>query len=311
MHVVIAGGSGFLGRYLAAAVAAEHGRVTIVSRKKDVSVPYPVVTWNDLEQSPELLADADAVVNLAGETIDQRWTRRAKDLILRSRLEATRRIAELVQSLSPKPQVVVQASAVGYYGPADNETVFDETSPPGMVGFLTEVARRWEQEADSIRGTRLVVLRTGVVLAADGGALQRMILPFRFGLGGPIGSGRQPVSWIHVDDYVRLVLFCLHHPEMTGPVNATAPHPVAQRDMAKTIARMLGRPLLLHIPELPLRIMLGERADIVLSGQRVVPTKALTAGFTFRYPTIEAAIQDLLGRQAVRPFVRGHPKSSS
>ena len=311
MRVVIAGGSGFLGRYLAAAVAEQHGRVIIVSRKKDVSVPYPVVTWNDLEQSPELLADADAVVNLAGETIDQRWTRRAKDRILRSRLEATRRIAEFVRRLPPKPRVVVQASAVGYYGSADDESVFDETSPPGRGGFLTEVARRWEQEAESIRGARLVVLRTGVVLAADGGALQRMVVPFRLGLGGQIGSGLQPVSWIHVDDYVRLVLFCLRRPEMTGPVNATAPHPVAQYDMAKTIAQTLGKPCLLRIPGLLLRVILGERADIILRGQRVVPAKALAAGFTFRYPTIEAAMQELLGRRTVRPFVRESRKSSS
>lgn len=311
MHVVIAGGTGFLGRHLAAAVAAEQGRVTIISRDRNAPVPYPVVTWNDVEQSPELLAGTDAVVNLAGETIDRRWTRRAKDLILRSRLEATRRVAELVRRLSPKPEAVVQASAVGYYGSADDDIAFDETSPPGQSGFLADVARRWEREADAIRGTRLVILRTGVVLAADRGALPRIAAPFRLGFGGPIGSGRQSVSWIHVDDYVRLVLFCLRRKEISGPVNATAPHPVVQREMAETIARLLHKPCWLPVPSRLLRVALGERAEIVLSGQHVVPAKALAAGFAFRYPTIDAALADLLRRRAVRPSAPERPESSS
>ena len=287
MHVLVTGGTGLVGRPLRKALAAAGHAVTIVSRNP-ARVPARAVGWDGLDA---VMPEVDAVVNLAGESIASgRWTARRKAAIRTSRVESTRALVLAMGRSARRPQVLVSASAVGFYGPRGDEEL-DESAVSGE-GFLASVCRAWEREAVAAEalGVRIVLLRLGMVLAPDGGALGRMLTPFRAGLGGPLGGGRQWMSWVHVDDVVGLVLVALQNDQLVGAVNATAPHPVTNRDFTKALGRIVRRPAILPAPGLALRLVLGEMASLLLTGQRVLPAAATEAGYAFRHPEVGGAL---------------------
>ena len=287
MRVLLTGGTGFIGDPVARALRAAGHDVTIVSRHPGY-VPAKAIAWDAVAAA---VAETDAVVNLAGEPIAEgRWTPARKAGILASRVDATRVVVEGLRAAAKRPGVLVSASAVGFYGPHGDEAL-DETAPAGE-GFLADVCRQWEAEAFRARdlGVRVAALRIGVVLGPGGGALAKMLLPFRACLGGPLGSGTQWMSWIHRDDVVGLVLAALDGAAYAGPVNATAPAPARNRDFTRALARAVHRPAVLPAPAFALRLALGEMADILLTGQRVVPAAATAAGYAFRHPDLDAAL---------------------
>ncbi len=298
MKVAITGATGLVGRRLSERLAAEGHTVYGLSRSapRQAGAFSNVFAW-DAEEAPppeQALAGMDAVVHLAGETISQRWTPDAKRRIRDSRVAGTRRLIEGLSTVSRRPAVLVSASAIGYYGSRGDETL-TENAPPGQ-GFLAQVCQEWENQAmlaESL-GMRVVRLRTGMVLSAKGGALPRMLPPFKAGLGGRLGSGDQWVSWIHLEDLARLIGFLLDH-TVSGPVNATAPNPVTNAAFTKVLAGVLRRPALFPVPRFALRVMFGEMAGILLDSQRVIPAAAGSAGFEFQYPEVEAALTTLLG----------------
>jgi len=294
VKIVIAGGSGFLGQPLAASFDREGHEVVILSRSGTSSSGRSVAWTPNGNSGPwaKEIDGADAVVNLAGESIaGHRWTTAHKQRIADSRTNATNSLVAAIKSASAPPRVFVSGSAVGYYGPRGDEILTEET-PPGR-DFLAEVCKRWEAAASAAASarTRVVYLRTGLVLALDGGALPPMLPPFKFGVGGPIGSGRQFYPWIHRDDWVSLARWCVADAVADGAVNATGPEPVENRDFARAIGGAIHRPAFMPAPAFAMRILLGEMADaLVLSGQRAVPAKAERLGFSFRYRTIDDAL---------------------
>lgn len=298
MRVVIAGGSGFLGRKLAARLGSAGHHVQILTRRSSASPD--AITWNP-DGSPGALPQhfegAGVVVNLAGESLARwPWTAARKDAIRSSRILATRSIAGAVARCARPPRVLVSASGVGYYGPHGDEPV-SESTPPGS-DFLARLCVEWEQEARAAASaaTRLCVVRTGLALSPDGGALPAMLRPFRFGVGGPLGSGEQYVPWIHVDDWTALVVWMIETDRVAGAFNATAPAPVTNRAFAKALGRVLHRPAIVPAPAFALRLVLGEMADMVLGGQRALPTHAEQLGFRASYRALEPALQSLLER---------------
>jgi uncharacterized protein (TIGR01777 family) len=287
MRVLLTGGTGFIGDPVARALRAAGHDVTIVSRHPG-HVPAKAIAWDGVRDA---MRETDAVVNLAGESIaGGRWTDARKRAILDSRLDATRTLVDAIAAAPARPAVLVNASAIGFYGPRRDEEL-DESAPAGE-GFLADVCRRWEAEALRAQplGVRVVALRLGVVLGPDGGALASMLLPFRAGLGGPLGSGKQWMSWIHRDDVVGLVLAALAIDASAGPVNATAPVPVRNRDFTAALAKAVHRPAFFRVPAIALRLVLGEMADMLLTGQRVVPTAARAAGYVFRHDELASAL---------------------
>lgn len=310
MRIVIAGGTGFLGSPLAEVYAEEGHDVRVLSRgvppgeaRHDPGTGVPGITrvgWNpDSEAAPwaSVVDGANAVINLAGEGIgDRRWTPQRKARIRDSRLHATRRLVASIRAAHTPPPVFVSASAVGYYGPSGDD-VKSEAAPPGE-DFLADVCKEWEAAAQPAAGasTRVVLVRTGIVLERSGGALAKLLTPFRFGVGGRMGSGRQYMSWIHRIDWVELVRWAVESPTVSGALNATAPAPVTNREFARALGRALHRPSLLPAPGFALKIVLGEMAGpLVLTGQRVVPARAAAAGFHFRYPEIDLAFRGIFG----------------
>jgi uncharacterized protein len=252
--------------------------------------------WKPGQAPPaEALADADAIVHLAGENVAQRWTADARRRILGSRVEGTRRLVEALAGLPRRPAALVCASAIGYYGDC-GDAILDETSAPG-AGFLPEVCVAWEREALAAEalGRRVARLRIGVVLDRRGGALARMLPPFRMGAGGRLGDGRQWMSWIHLDDLAGLFRFALEN-NLAGPVNAVAPNPARNADFTRTLAGALHRPAFVPVPGFALRLLFGEMAEVLLGSQRVHPKAAQSAGFRYRFPDLAPALKDLLRR---------------
>ncbi len=297
MHVFVTGATGLVGRAVCETLLSRGYGVTGLTRSGRARLPAgmrvvqgdPAVpgAWQDE------LARCDACVNLAGEPIaDRRWTSERKRRIRESRVRSTENVAAVLRVRGPG--VLVSGSAVGYYGSRGDE-VLDETSSPG-TDFLAEVTRAWEDAAALAESrARVVRLRTaGMVFAAHGGALPRLVRPFRLFAGGPLGDGAFWQSWIHLADEVGLILFALEEPRARGPLLAAAPEPLRNRDLARAIGKVLGRPSVLPMPEAAVRLALGEVANAVLSSQRVVPRKALDLGYQFRFPTVEAALRDLL-----------------
>jgi hypothetical protein len=270
--------------------------VDIVTRNAaNASVPRGAraVSWNDLASA---IDGADAVVNLAGETIAQRWTSAAKARIVGSRAMAAEQVGAALRAAKKRPGVLVNASAVGFYGDRGNEEL-TEASGPGS-GFLAETTLAWEEAARRAapEGVRLVLPRIGIVLGVEGGALSKMLLPFRLGFGGPLGSGKQWMPWIHRDDLVALLVATLEDPRFEGPANATAPTPVTMREFATTLGRVLHRPAFAPAPAFAIRAAMGEMASLVLDGQRVLPAKASALGFRFRFELLEPALRKILDR---------------
>jgi uncharacterized protein len=309
MRIVIAGGTGFLGSPLAEVYAEEGHDVRVLSRtlppgesRHESGTGVPGITrvgWKpDGRSGPwaSVLDGADAVINLAGESIgDKRWTPQRKALLRDSRILPTRSLTAAIAAVPTAPGVFISSSAVGYYGPSGDEKK-TEDSPPGQ-DFLAQLCEDWEQEArKAVRtGMRLAIVRTGVVLERTGGALPQMVRPFRLFAGGPLGSGRQYMSWIHRLDWVEMVRWIVATPDATGPINATAPHPVTNREFAKTLGSALRRPALVPAPPFALKLALGEFANSILTGQRVVPARAQALGYHFRYPELDIAFRGIFG----------------
>lgn len=297
MRVLVSGSSGLIGsRVVTDLLAAGHEMHRLVRRPD--ATPHEV-SWDPLAGriDAEVLEGFDAVVHLAGENIGgKRWTRERKERIRTSRVAGTRLLCEALAARQRPPRTLICASALGYYGDRGDE-VLTEESPPGK-GFLPEVCKEWEAAALPVRsrGTRIVWLRIGIVLAREGGALPRMLTPFRLGLGGRLGSGRQWMSWIAREDVVRIVRFVLQHDDLEGPVNAASPDPVTNAEFTKTLARVLRRPALLPVPAFVLRLLLGEMADeLLLSSTRMTPARLTAAGFVFAHPRLEDALRRELG----------------
>lgn len=292
MRVLVTGGTGLVGRRACDALRAAGHAVTLVSRDPG-RVPARAVGWDGLRA---VMPETDAIVNLAGDPIaGARWTRARKAEIRRSRVEGTRALVEALAASEPRPKVLVSASAVGYYGDR-GEDPLDETAAPG-TDFLARVCVEWEAEARRAEGLglRVVLLRLGIVLAPDGGALSVMLLPFRAGLGGPLGSGAQWMSWVHRDDVAGLIGDALADEGYTGPVNATAPHPVTNKEFTRALARAVHRPAFLPVPGFGLQVLLGEMATMLLTGQRVLPRVAERQGYVWRQPELPAALETCVG----------------
>jgi uncharacterized protein len=287
MKAVIAGGTGFLGSALAASLRADGHHVTIISRR-----PHgpDQVTWTDRSA----LDGTDVIVNLAGTSLDSgRWSDSRKAELLHSRVQATETIVKAMSQVSRRPSTLLNQSAVGFYGAHGSEPLTEE-SPPGS-DFLASVCVAWEAAAmNAASMTRVILLRTGLPLDSSGGALPRLALPFRFFAGGRLGSGEQYWSWIHIDDWVRMVRWAIEEPDIKGPLNATAPAPATNRELADALGRALRRPAFAPAPAFALRLLLGEMADaLILSGQRVLPVKATRGGFEFRYSDLDSALQQI------------------
>lgn len=295
MKIAICGGTGFIGRRLIRYLESCGDEITLISRSASgggVRDRIRTAAWDECTDKKDWFEGLDGIVNLSGESINQRWTEKAKRRILQSRLDTAAKLAGLVADLKYKPKAVVNGSAIGIYGTSETD-VYDELSPARTVVFLSNVVAEWEQAAKAITATRLVFLRTGVVLGLDGGALPLMSLPYKLGFGGRVGSGKQWLSWIHADDIVRLIRYCIETESMNGPVNATAPHPVQNERFGRSLAGALGRPHWLPVPSFALKLALGEMSDMLLTGQHVVPKAAIENGFEFRYPTVDEALMSL------------------
>ncbi len=308
MRVTITGATGLVGGTLLQRLRSEGAEVTVLSRDPErarASIgdgAVQVHAWDSMSEPapPESLAGRDAVVHLAGENVAQRWSAQAKAAIRESRVRGTENLIAGLRALAGdgtqggRPGVLVSASAIGYYGPHGPEPL-DEETPPGS-DFLADVCVAWEagaQEAARL-GLRVVQVRTGVVLDRRGGALAKMLPPFRLGIGGPVAGGEQYVSWIHRDDLVGMMLAALTDASWTGAVNATAPEPLTNREFSRVLGGVLHRPALLPVPGFALRALYGEMAEIVTGGARVLPAKALMLGYRFEYPGLAAALKDAL-----------------
>jgi len=291
------GASGLIGRRLMKNLTAEGHSLHVLSRHAGTNLPAGVKlsSWDALRGEPpaDSLRDADAVIHLAGEPVAQRWTDDAKRKIRDSRVTGTRNLVQALSKLSTRPPTLVCASATGYYGSRGDE-VLTETSAPGS-GFLPEACVAWEKEAMAAEplGIRVVPVRIGIVLDPRGGALQTMLTPFRMGVGGKLGSGRQWMSWIHLEDLAGLFQFALKQP-VRGPVNGVSPNPVVNADFTRALASAVKRPAIFPIPPFGLKLIFGEMAEVLLGSQRVQPQQALSAGYQFRFPQLPAALSDLL-----------------
>jgi uncharacterized protein (TIGR01777 family) len=295
MKIVVAGGTGFLGSALAGACRADGHQVAVLTRHPRGAGDVRWAPAADGSALAPALDGADAVVNLAGEGIaDRRWTASRKEAILRSRTTPTRAIAEAIRACAAPPRVFLSASGVGFYGTRGGEPV-TESSAPGD-DFLARVCSAWEDEAAGAEPhARVIILRTGLVLARDGGALPRMATPFRFFVGGPLGSGRQYMPWIHLTDWVEMVRWAMNNSAVNGALNLSAPAPVSNTEFTRALGRAMHRPALVPAPAFALRMLLGrEMADaLLLGGQRAIPEKAQELGYRFRFEQVDAALSDV------------------
>lgn len=301
MQILILGGTGFIGKQLCQELLSAGHKVAVLARnpvkaQATLANNVEVIGWSGSEAAIPAMAlqGVDCIVNLAGESIGTgRWTKIKKEKILDSRIKTTRAIVGGVKNQGVKPQVLISASAIGFYGPCQDEEII-ESSPAGQ-DFLATVCRAWESEAYRAEheGVRVATVRIGVVLG-NGGALERMMLPFKFYTGGPTGRGNQWFSWIHAADLVKIIRFVAETESIKGPVNATAPQPLRMRDFCNILGEIMGRPSWLPVPGFMLRLVLGEMADMVLNGQRVLPQKLLAAGYRFQYPAAQDALKAII-----------------
>ncbi|MBV8431614.1 MAG: TIGR01777 family oxidoreductase [Solirubrobacterales bacterium] len=302
-RVVITGATGGIGRALTAALRQRGDAVVALSRdeargRQVLGDGVEVITWPDPIGSPpgaEALTGADAVVNLLGEPVAQRWSGESKARIRDSRVQSTRQLVTALGELPPgeRPAVLVSQSATGYYGPSDDREL-DETAPAGH-DFLAQVVTAWEDEAKRAEPLlRVATTRTGVVLSPSGGALAQMLPFFRLGVGGPVAGGKQFVPWVHLDDVVAALTFSLDEPAATGAINVTSPHPVTNAEFSRALGRALHRPAVLPVPGFALRSLYGDMAQIVITGQRVIPRRLEELGFRFRHPDLDSALRDVL-----------------
>jgi uncharacterized protein len=302
MKIAIAGATGFVGSRLVEQLQVQGHQLIILTRSPQQANnrfgQAQIVGYNPLKSGEwqQSISGCDAVINLAGEPIaEKRWTPAQKRTILESRQIGTQKIVEAISLAAIKPQVLINASAIGYYGTSETSK-FDETSPAG-TDFLAEVCTAWETAAQgaSASGTRVIIVRLGIVLGENGGVLGKMLAPFSAFVGGPIGSGNQWFSWVHRDDVVQLIIKALSDTNMQGVYNATAPSPVTMTEFSQTLGTVMNRPSWLPVPNFALEALLGEGAIVVLQGQQVVPTQTLAQGFDFQYTALEPALKAILG----------------
>jgi uncharacterized protein len=297
MRLVVTGATGFIGTPLCARLLEQGHTLTLFTRGSPRDAGGATKRWVHWTPGASgewgtALDGADGVINLAGEPIAaKKWTHLQRHRIETSRTDGTNSLVQAIARAAARPKFLISASAVGYYGPRGDETVTEET-PPGD-DFLSFVCREWEEEAKKAEqlGLRVARLRTGIVLGSGGGALAKMVEPFKFYIGGALGSGQQWMSWIQLEDHVRLILELIDNIQASGPVNATAPNPVRNKEFCETLGKVLHRPCWAPVPGFALKLVLGDMADMLLSGQRVIPAAAQKLGFQFRYPTLEEALQ--------------------
>ncbi|MCX7080824.1 MAG: TIGR01777 family oxidoreductase [Pseudomonas sp.] len=296
MHILLTGGTGLIGRQLCRRWLTQGHRLTVWSRRPEKVAKLCGAQVRGISRLEEVGPEpVDAVINLAGAPIvDRPWTHRRKALLWSSRISLTETLLAWLESREQKPQVLISGSAVGWYGDG-GERVLTEVSPPVSEDFASQLCIAWEETAQRAEamGIRVVLIRTGLVLSAEGGFLSRLLLPFKLALGGPIGSGRQWMPWIHINDQIALIDFLLNQNGVSGPYNACAPKPVRNREFAKTLGSVLHRPAIVPIPAFALRVGLGELSLLLLGGQRATPTRLLAAGFIFQFTDLRAALDDL------------------
>jgi hypothetical protein len=300
MKILITGGTGFVGRQISSRLIRDRHECTVLTRRPKKSDKAPTgisfLQGDPTEKGPwqEEIQKHDAVINLAGASIFKRWTPEHKKAILESRVKTTQNIVEGIPSDAEKSFTLFSASAVGYYGFCGDEKL-DESSPPGD-DFLARVTQDWEKEALKAekKGARVVITRFGIVLGEKGGALGQMIPLFKNFIGGPIGNGKQWFSWIHMKDLCESFIFLINHPGISGPVNVCSPHPVRNKELAKSLGKVLKRPSFVPAPGFLVKLVLGEFGTVVLKGQRVIPEKLVTQDFKFQYPDVEKALEDIL-----------------
>ncbi|MBE9043371.1 TIGR01777 family protein [Pleurocapsales cyanobacterium LEGE 10410] len=304
MKIAITGATGLVGSRLVAKLSQQGHQILVFTRNPSKAQRvFPASTFSNLEivqytpqesgEWQQRVSGCDGVINLAGEPIAERWSPQQKQAIMASRQIGTRKLVEAIAMAEDKPKVLVSGSAVGYYGTSET-TTFDETSDSGN-DFLAQVCQNWEQEAQKVTelGVRLVILRIGIVLA-NGGALGKMIGPFKMFAGGPIGSGKQWFSWIHRDDLVNLLVRAIKQEDMSGVYNATAPNPVRMSQLCQTLGEVMNRPSWLPVPDFVLELLLGDGAIVVLEGQQVLPKKTQDTGFNYQYPELKTALTEIV-----------------
>jgi hypothetical protein len=299
MHILLTGGTGLIGRQLCRHWLSQGHRLTVWSRSPEKVAKIcgaqarGIARLEDLGEEP-----LDAIINLAGAPIGDRWwTTRRKALLWSSRISLTESLLAWLETRQQKPQVLISGSAVGWYGDG-GERELTEDSPPVIDDFASQLCIAWEETAQRAEalGIRVILVRTGLVVSAEGGFLSRLLLPFKLGLGGPIGNGRQWMPWIHIKDQIALIDFLLHRIDASGPYNACAPKPVRNREFAKTLGSVLHRPAFMPMPALALKVGLGEMSLLLLGGQKAVPARLLEAGFKFQFTDLRAALDDLSSR---------------
>jgi uncharacterized protein (TIGR01777 family) len=297
MNILITGGTGFIGRHLVEALLAQQHSLVLLCRHFAKGQDLFGERVMLVHHFSEITVNVDAIINLAGEPImDKRWSNKRKKQLSGSRVDVTRHLVRWMASLKQKPTVFISGSAVGYYGNHPEDVALDEHAHANSC-FPNHLCDEWEFEALKAKSlnVRVCLLRTGVVLDQHAGALKKMWLPFSLGLGGNVASGKQWFSWIHIADMVDLIVYLLDHANIEGPVNATAPHPVTYRSFTRALASAMSRPHFFPMPAWLLKLIFGEAAQLLTQGQKVVPKAALTAGFKFRFATIEAALADIIG----------------
>jgi uncharacterized protein len=299
LKIVIAGGSGFVGKAVSDFYINNGDEVFILTRNKQTPTHLSNVTYIEwLNDSPDLdtqLEGTDVIINLAGESINSgRWNVARKQRILQSRLLTTNEILHLIQRMKNKPKLLINASAIGYYGTSDTITFLEETKSVGN-DFLAETVKDWESIALKAQayGIRTALCRFGIILDRNGGALTKMILPYQFFIGGRLGRGKQWVSWIHLEDVIRAIHFIIKNKDLSGPINFVAPEPVTMDEFGRSISKVLHRPHWLPTPGIALRLVLGEMSMLMLEGQKVLPKKLIDNGFTFKYPTTTKALENI------------------
>lgn len=296
MNILVTGGTGFIGQKLCAELIHRGHQLCVLTRNASLATKRLPSGIRLISDFTEIKSDEvfDAVINLAGEPIARRWTDKVKAELIASRVGVTKRLVKTLKQLNTPPKVLISGSAIGYYGPAGDSNLVE--SSPFVESFSHELCEAWEQAALKAqkRNIRVCCLRTGVVLGPQGGVLEKLRLAYLMGMGGPIGTGKQWMSWIHIDDMIAIILFCLENEQIDGPVNATAPNPVQQSEFAKAYGKVLKRPSFLPMPLLTVRLLFGQMGEeLMLHGQKVIPQKLLDNHFQYQYPTLESALQQI------------------